>query len=173
MSKELLKQVEELKNKIDEANIELEKLHKQIEDKEKESKAWWTPKIGAEYYFIGSRSGKIGNYDYYKDDFDEECKNNLNMYKMKEEAERVLFEELLHRKLVKFAFENNDEVIDWNDYKQDKFSIAYSCSSKDLFFNINTSNKMFGQVYFTSSEIVDKAIKEFNKDLIRYFTTNK
>ena len=33
--------------------------------------------------------------------------------------------------------------------------------------------KIFGQVYFTSKEIAEKALETFQDDLLRYFTTNK
>ena len=175
MSKEeLLKQVELLKEKQKEESELIEKLQKQIEDIEKEDKIWWTPsEIEVDDYYYIDGDGSVGNYRYDGSGFDMRYKNNLNTYKTKEQAERVAFEQLLHRKLIKFAFENNDKEIDWSNYKQDKFSIAYACHSNDLFLDINTSNKKFGQVYFTSVEIVEKAIKEFKKDLIRYFTTSK
>ena len=173
MSKEeLLKQVELLKDRQKEENELIEKLQKQIEDIDKESKIWWTPNKGDDYYYI-SGDGYITSSSYNGGGYLMDYKNNINAYKTKEETERIAFEQLLHRQLVKFAFENNDKEIDWSNYKQDKFSIAYACHSNDLFFDINTSNKKFGQVYFTSAEIVEKAIKEFNKDLIRYFTTTK
>ena len=173
MSKEeLLKQVELLKDRQKEENELIEKLQKQIEDIDKESKVWWTPNKGDDYYYI-SGDGYINSSNYNGGSCDIDYKNNINAYKTEEETERVAFEQLLHRRLVKFAFENNDKEMDWSNYKQDKFSIAYACHSNDLFFDINTSNKKFGQVYFTSAEIVEKAIKEFNKDLIRYFTTTK
>ena len=35
------------------------------------------------------------------------------------------------------------------------------------------SLKDFGQVYFTSKEIAEKALETFEDDLIRYFTSNK
>ena len=33
--------------------------------------------------------------------------------------------------------------------------------------------KDFGQVYFTSKEIAEKALETFRHELIRYFTSNK
>ena len=35
------------------------------------------------------------------------------------------------------------------------------------------SLKNFGQVYFTSKEIAEKALETFKDDLVRYFTSNK
>ena len=35
------------------------------------------------------------------------------------------------------------------------------------------NTKDFGQVYFTSKEIAEKALETFKDDLIRYFTSNK
>lgn len=174
MSKELLlKQVELLKERQKEENELIEKLQKQIEDIDKESKIWWTPKVdGEDYYFI-DRDGGIKNFQYDGCNIDTYHKDNLNMYKTYEEAKRVAFEQLLHRKLVKFAFENNDKEIDWNDSSKSKYHITYDSYRKQITHDTNQTYIKQGIVYFTSAEIVEKAMKEFNKDLIRYFTTTK
>ena len=70
-----------------------------------------------------------------------------------------------------FALENNDIEIDWNDSSK-KYKINYS---KNIGMSIDKvySLKDFGQVYFTSKEIAEKAVEAFKDELIRYFTSNK
>ena len=173
MSKELLlKQVEMLKERQKEENELIEKLQKQIEDIDKESKEWWTPNIDDDYYFI-RKNGDINNYGYDGSYVDKMLESNLNMYKTYEEAKRVAFEQLLHRKLVKFAYENNECEIDWMNTKQNKYCIVYDNYDKEVRHDTNQIIKRQGTVYFSSGEIAEKVIKEFKKDLIRYFTTNK
>ena len=174
MSKEeLLKQVEMLKEKQKEENELIEKLQKQIEDIDKESKIWWTPNKGDDYYYI-SGDGYITSSSYNGGGCDIDYKNNINAYKTKEETERIAFEQLLHRKLVKFAFENNDDKeFNWNDLSQNKYYINYDGYRKEMSYETNQIYKKQGVVYFTTAEIAEKSIKEFKKDLIRYFTTSK
>ena len=98
---------------------------------------------------------------------------NLNYFRTKQEAERVAFEQLLYRKLKKFAFENNEKDIDWNDDNQLKYDIWYDYQDKKLDTGSYEVARDFGQVFFSSEEIAEKAIKEFKDDLIRYFTSDK
>jgi hypothetical protein len=163
---QLLNELEQIKNEFKE---KIEKVQKQIEQ-ENTKNDWWTPNNGEKYYFIASDGGvSISAYtdmsDIRKIDF-------LNCYKIKEQAERQSFEQLLHRKLQKFAFENNEEKF---VNKQYKYSIIYNSLAKD---NIKIEESLycgssFGQVYFTSKEIAEKAIEEFREDLIHYFTADK
>ena len=173
MSKELLlKQVEMLKERQKEENELIDKLQKQIEDIDKENKVWWTSKKGDRYYYVDA-CGKVYGVDYYETGVDEKLECSINMYKTREEAERVAFEQLLHRKLVKFAYENNEQEIDWTNTEQNKYFITYDSYYKEIRCDTNQIIARQGVVYFSSGEIAEKVIKEFKKDLIRYFTTNK
>ena len=71
-----------------------------------------------------------------------------------------------------FALENNDIEIDWNDDSSKKYIISYS-KEGGIFIDKVYKLKDFGQVYFTSKEIAEKALEAFKDDLIRYFTSNK
>ena len=70
-----------------------------------------------------------------------------------------------------FALKNNDTEIDWND-DSEKHTISYDRDG-GIFIDEVYSLKDFGQVYFTSKEVAEKAIETFKDDLIRYFTSNK
>ena len=166
------KNKEELLNKLKQLekdfNTQVTDIKKQIEECDK--KVFKPIKSGEKYYSISTK-GKIGSYSFCNDDFDKEIIDFGNYFKTQEEAERKCFEIRLHRQLELFALENNDTEITW-DINSEKYLINYS---KDMGIVIDKvyTLKDFGQVYFTSREIAEKALETFKDDLVRYFTSNK
>ena len=166
------KKKEELLNKLkqleEDFNTQVTDIKKQIEKCDK--KVFKPIKSGEKYYSISTK-GKIGLYSFCNDDFDKEIIDFGNYFKTQEEAERKRFEIRLHRQLELFALENNDTEITW-DINSEKYLINYS---KDMGIVIDKvyTLKDFGQVYFTSREIAEKALETFKNDLIRYFASNK
>ena len=166
------KKKEELLNKLKQLekdfNTQVTDIKKQIEECDK--KVFKPNELGEKYYTISTK-GKIGSCSFCNDDFDKEIIDFGNYFKTQEEAERKRFEIKLHRQLELFALENNETEIDWNDMSK-KYMIFYS---KNIGMSIDKvySLKDFGQVYFTSKEIAEKAVEAFKDDLIRYFTSNK
>ena len=166
------KNKEELLNKLkqleDDFNTQVADIKKQIEECDK--KYLRHNKLGEKYYAI-STDGEILTYKFTNDYLDEELINFGNYFKTKEEAERKCFEIKLHRQLELFALENNDREIDWGDGSE-KYTIIYRIDV-GILINKVYSSKDFGQVYFTSKEIAEKALESFKDDLVRYFTSNK
>lgn len=168
---QLLNELEQIKNEFKE---KIENVQKQIEE-ENNRKECWTPRYEERYYLID----KLGRANYTLNRnglYDKARIKNLNCFKTQEEAERVAFEQLLHRKLQRFAFENNEEEIDWKNEKQFKWCIVYQHESNcanSLMIDYCMTSKDFGQIYFTSKEIAKNAIERFKDDLFRYFTSDK
>ena len=164
---------EELLNKLkqleEDFNTQVTDIKKQIEECDK--KVFEPIKLGEGYWYLNELGFPVEdkNEKYFVDntrfDFG-------NYFKTKEEAERKSFEIRLHRQLELFALENNDIEIDWNDDSSKKYIISYS-KEGGIFIDKVYKIKDFGQVYFTSKEIAEKAIETFKDDLIRYFTSNK
>ena len=165
--KELLNKLKQLEEDF---NTQVADIKKQIEECDK--KVFEPIKLGKEYYSI-STNGKVHTYIFYEDNVDKELISFGNYFKTKEEAERKLFEIKLHRQLELFALENNETEIDWNDEGRgsEKYIIIYRIDV-GILINKVYSSKDFGQVYFTSKEIAEKAIETFKYELIRYFTSN-
>ena len=163
---------EELINKLkqleEDFNTQVTDIKKQIEECDK--KVFKPIKFGEECYSI-STNGNVHAYIFYNDNVDKEIIGFGNYFKTKEEAERKVFEIKLHRQLELFALENNDAEIDWNDGSE-KYMINYK-KDNGIFIDTVYTLKIFGQVYFTSREIAEKALETFKYDLIRYFTSNK
>ena len=166
------KKKEELLNKLkqleEDFNTQVADIKKQIEECDK--KVWKPNKLSLEYYSI-SADGKVDRYEFCNDSIDKEIIDFGNYFKTKEEAERKSVEIKLHRQLELFALENNDIEIDWND-SSEKYIISY-CIGGGIFIDKVYRLKDFGQVYFTSKEIAEKAIETFKGDLIRYFESDK
>ena len=168
------KNKEELLNKLKQLekdfNTKVADIKKQIE--ECDNKVFKPIKLGEKYYSI-STNGEIDQYYFYNDNVNKEIIDFGNYFKTQEEAERKCFEIRLHRQLELFALENNENEIDWNNTDKNKYYIYYSYDDNCLDVEDIYDYRDFGQVYFTSEEIAEKAIETFKYDLIRYFTSNR
>lgn len=94
---------------------------------------------------------------------------DANYFSTEEKAEEINFKQTLFRKLQRFSDENRGNEIDWSDCSK-KFCINYDYYNKKLDIFDHVFVKRFGQVYFISEEIAQKAIELFHDDLIKYFT---
>ena len=168
MNKNKEELLNELKQLEKDFNTKVADIKKQIE--ECDNKFYKPTKFGEKYYSILT-NGEINTYNFFNDNVDDKIIGFGNYFKTKEEAERKCFEIKLHRQLELFALKNNDTEIDWND-DSEKHTISYDRDG-GIFIDEVYSLKDFGQVYFTSKEVAEKAIETFKDDLIRYFTSNK
>ena len=166
MNKNKEELLNELKQLEKDFNTKVADIKKQIEEYDK--KVFKPNKFGEKYYTIFA-NGDIFTYNFFNSGIDKEFINFGNYFKTKEEAERKCFEIRLHRQLELFALENNDREIDWND-SSEKYMINYN-KDKGIFIDRVYTLKIFGQVYFTSKEIAEKALESFKDDLVRYFTS--
>lgn len=127
----------------------------------------WDIKEG-ESYWIVNQYGKVSPISMNNNDcYDKLLIENANACKDKEYMKREAFETTLRRKLKKFADINNDKEIDWNDNTVQKWCI---CRNNRVIKPIPRCHySYFGQVYFSSKEICEKAIEEFRYELEEYF----
>lgn len=75
--------------------------------------------------------------------------------------------------LEKFAFENNEKEIDWNNEEQRKYYLVAKHSIDgtiyvDSFYTISIKVIPFN-IYFTSEEIAEKAIETIGEDRIKKY----
>lgn len=105
--------------------------------------------------------GQFKDYMYYK---------QANYFSTKEKAEEINFKQMLFRKLQRFSDENGGNEIDWNDEIKMKWGIWYNHDYEELASCPYFYGQAFGQVYFISKEIAEKAIMLFHDELIKYFT---
>lgn len=115
---------------------------------------------GGPYYFINCYSDIEA--DSREDDalFD-----NVNYFNDMYFAYQVALHQLLYRKLLKFAYENNCEDIEWNSYNE-HWCIYYNPA--DLKYDIAGFNAhKFEGVWFSSEEGAKRAIKEVVEPFIK------
>lgn len=129
----------------------------------------WKPKKGDTYYYIGS-VGSIFNYDYREDISDEAHLNIGNCFKTEEDAKHMVEKFKVIHELQKFAFENNEKEIDWNDAKQYKQFLIYDIEDKKVCVDYKTYVKSEPfNIYFTSFDIARKAIKTIGEARIKKY----
>ena len=100
----------------------------------------------------------------------EKCYKNANYFSTKEKAEEINFKQTLLRKLQRFSDENGGNEIDWNNEIKMKWGIWYNNEYEELASCPYVYGQAFGQVYFISEEVAEKAIELFCDELIEYFT---
>lgn len=132
--------------------------------KETKSKVW-EPSLGDLYYYINS-NGDIKISYYNTRSIDKRCIGNF--FKTDEEADHMVEKLKVIRELQDFALEHNDEEIDWYDKEQDKWEISYKDSNVESICNNYYRAQAFN-IYFTSLEIAQEAIKTIGEDRIKKY----
>lgn len=137
-----------------------------------EKKKYWTPKEKEKYFYIEDCMGVSDDrnvqapIDY--------CRFNIgNYFKTKEEAEHMLEKLKVIHELQKFAYENNEREIDWNDTKQYKCFLIYDTDDKKICVDYRTyvKNELFN-IYFTSFNLARQAIAKIGEDRIKKYYFN-
>ena len=115
---------------------------------------------GGPYYFI-SCYGDI-DADSREDDrlFD-----NVNYFNDEYFANQVALHQLLYRKLLKFAYENDCEDREWGT-KYEHWCIYYDTDSDKFDIDVNDAFKYQG-VYFSTREGAERAIEEVVKPFMK------
>ena len=128
----------------------------------------WERVEGDSYETITSNGAlNTVEFGYY---MDVERYKQANYFSTKEKAEEINFKQMLFRKLQRFSDENGGNEIDWNDEIKMKWGIWYNHEYEELASCPYFYGQAFGQVYFISKEVAEKAIELFRDELIKYFT---
>lgn len=92
-----------------------------------------------------------------------------NYFNNKNYAEYINFKENLLRKLDRFAWEHNKEVIDWDNTEKRKYKIIYNYKYKILEIECEIRRREMG-IYFDSAETARAAMEAFEADLMKLYT---
>ena len=130
----------------------------------------WKPKYDEKYYYID-----VDGECYLVSWNDSDINNNLytigNCFKTKEEAEFAVEKLKVTTKLKRFAQEHN-EKIDWHDSDCNginwKYYLAYEYPIKSIII-CATERVQGADVYFTSKEIAQQAIKAIGADRLKKY----
>lgn len=110
------------------------------------------------YYTVLS-SGTVGRMEEYWDCQDGSQYDAVNYFNDEDFAKQVALHQLLYRKLLKFAYDNECEDSEWNG-ENDHWLIFYDSDEKDFCIDSNDGFKMQGAVYFSNMDVAECAIKE-------------
>lgn len=116
-------------------------------------------RVNGKYYLIKDTYG--GSYATIDNRgvFDDNAYNNVNYFNDKDFANQVAFHQLLYRKLLKFAWDNEaEDTPEWN-VKNEYYGIAYDYENHKFVLEVAHIYKSYG-VHFSSSKVAERAIKE-------------
>lgn len=121
--------------------------------------------VGCRYYFV-NMFGDVNNYIQRDDNEDDALFNSYNYFNDDSVAQQVALHQLLYRKLLKFAYDNNCvDTAEWNA-NNTHWTIRHNDS-----FNIFTSYVQKGckapDVYFSSEAATKRAIKEIVEPFVK------
>lgn len=138
-----------------------------IEKANKPKNKVWNPEENETYYY----SYSDGNIEKATCDNLNVDKNRYaigNCFKTKEEAEFALEKQKVITELKRFALEHNEEDIDWNDSNQRKCFLSYQHDKNIIFIDFYYSVQIYN-IYFTSEEIAQAAIKEIGEERLKKY----
>lgn len=119
---------------------------------------------GRSYYFINDFGDVVG-YIQRNDPEDDALFDSVNYFTDEDFVNQVALHQLLYRKLLKFAYENDCEDREWGT-KHEHWRIYYDTDSDKFDIDINDAFKYQG-VYFSTREGAVRAIDEVIKPFIK------
>ena len=118
--------------------------------------------LGERFFIISSFNG-VSDYKDTDSEEDNIFHENANYFNDEDFANQVLLHELLNRKLLKYAYDNEAEDCEW-DGAETHYYIYYEAVSHE--FNITETYAIrYNNIYFSKQEIAKQAIE----DVIRPF----
>lgn len=119
---------------------------------------------GEVYYCINLSGNVYMHYDN-RHVLDEGLYDVSNYFNDKAFANQVALHQLLYRKLLKFAYENDCEDREWGT-KYEHWRIYYDIASDKFDIDVNDAFKYQG-VYFSTSRAAKRAIEEVVKPFVK------
>lgn len=130
----------------------------------------WKPEYYEKYYYI-DEEGEFFSDLWNDDDFDNNAYTIGNCFKTEKEALFAVEKFKVTTKLKRFAQEHN-EKIDWHDSDCNginwKYYLAYEYPIKSIII-CATERVQGADVYFTSKEIAQQAIKAIGEDRLKKY----
>lgn len=127
----------------------------------------WKPEDNEKYFYVSGR-GVINICRWINDTTDNGCYEIGNCFKTKEEAEFALEKAKVEAELRRFAEENNEYEIDWEDDDQKKWFIYINCDTKKIDIIYNTVLKTHC-IHFSSKEITKQAIDYIGEERLKKY----
>lgn len=143
---------------------EREQLMKIIKKSNGSKRNIWKPEYD-EWYFYVSGYGIVGSNVWINDYIDNGYYEIGNCFKTEEEAKFALEKLKVETELRRFAEENNEYEIDWENDAQEKWFIYY-CDKICLY---QTYITMRNDVYFSSKKIAKRAVDYIGEERLKKY----
>ena len=114
-------------------------------------------RVNSEYYCING-TGKVDSCVDDRDSFDDRVYAASNYFNDEQFANQIALHQLLYRKLLKFAYDNECEDREWGT-KYEHYRIYYDTDSDKFDIDVNDAFKYQG-VYFSTRQGAKRAIEE-------------
>lgn len=126
----------------------------------------WKPKNNEKYYYMSSIG--INHFSWDGDRVDNFLYLTNNCFKTKEEVEFYIEKLKVYHELKLFADENN-EGIDLYTPEKIKYVIAFNVPNQKITIIPITCILDIGQIYFSSNELAEQAVKKVGEDRIKKY----
>ena len=159
---------------INDKELEVEISEKELKKIENKFKKTGYERVDDNQVFWYDAGGETGSdYDIHGDGEIKQMYEVANYYSDFNVAYNNGRADKLMRRLRRFAVENRDWELDWNDFGQWKYLICYDYATGEPKIYEDNDVRQFGGVYFSSEEAGTLAIDTFRDELIWYFTEYK
>ena len=122
-------------------------------------------KFGEKYYSTHIVDGIFSTS--FEGEFDKDYIAAANSFNDKDFANQVYLHELLNRKLLKYAYENDAIATDWTDSDSRKYFISKNTDSNSLFIDWNYTFKQSCVVYFKNGGAANLALEDVIKPFMK------
>ena len=116
-------------------------------------------------YYRVTEYGNINEFIEYSDLTDSNLYSNVNYFNDDSVAQQVALHQLLYRKLLKFAYDNGCEDVEWNR-ERTHWYIYYNIVDNKFDTDPNDAFK-HQEVYFSSADGANRAIEEVVKPFMK------
>ena len=164
--------LKELKEQYSKTQEELTKLGEQIEKQENKNKNKRLRVDKYIMYYFKNVSGNIASCADVYDNIDNYHYNSGNYYLTAEDCQKAIDVKNTEIELRNLAEElNNGEEINWNDSCQNKYSITYNYTSKNINFICTLCEKLPNLIFCLDRDFKDKAIERIGEDKLKEMLT--
>lgn len=168
MNKE--QKIQELSNKIEKSQAEIDELKKELEELQDKPYEISYP-IGYKLMWYLDDYASVTSYQYNNTAVDRVFYKSGLLFDTKEEAEQFKRERALIKKIKCWAKEQQgDWQPDWSDKNQRKFSVDLDHFNKETIYDWCWGHDKFSKLpYFKSYEITQACIDEFGDEILEVF----
>lgn len=129
--------------------------------------------FNVEFFTDNALLKKPSEYTERSCDYSDTAFENANYYTDEKLAEDNIRADRLLRRLRRFSAVNRKNKIDWENSNRTKFHIIFDYDEEGLHVAERCVIRCFGEIYFDTGELAEKAIEKFRDDLMWYFTEYK